>query len=194
MPRQPSLFDAPSALPEGFAYQPDLIDRDEEARLVEAMGALGFKPFEFRGYLGNRRIVSFGWRYDFNDRRLGRAEPLPDWLLPLRDKAAEFAGVRPEAFAHALLTEYAPGAGIGWHRDRPEFDVVAGVSLLSPCRFRLRRRTGKRFERLEFTAEPRSAYRLAGEARDHWEHSIPPLDSLRYSITFRSLRPEAVRR
>jgi len=188
---QPSLFDAPPEPADGFAYEAGFIAADEERALVAQLEALAFKPFEFRGYLGNRRTVSFGWRYDFNERSLAEAAALPTWLGPLRRRAEGFAGLAEGAFVHALLTEYAPGAGIGWHRDRPEFETVVGVSLLAPCRFRLRRRAGKGFERREFTAEPRSAYRLAGDVREAWEHSIPPLDALRYSITFRSLRETA---
>lgn len=186
---QPSLFDTPPPdLPEGLVYRPDFIDRDEEARLVARLEALPFTAFQFHGFEGKRRVVSFGWRYDFNEGGLQRAAPIPDWLRPLAARAAAFAGVAPDAFAHALLTEYSPGAGIGWHRDRPQFEDVIGVSFLSPCRFRFRLRERDRWRRAAFTAEPRSAYLLRGPARREWEHSIPPLETLRYSITFRTFR------
>jgi alkylated DNA repair dioxygenase AlkB len=133
-------------------------------------------------------VVSFGWRYDFNTSRLQPADPMPDPLLALRDKVAAFAERPAGEFAHALVTEYAPGAPIGWHRDRPEFGIVVGVSLLSPCVFRLRRRAGRGWERAAFTALPRSAYLLSGPARSEWEHSVPPVGALRYSVTFRTLR------
>lgn len=191
MASQPDLFGTPlPARPEGFAYAADAVTLVEEAALVAEIERLPFRRFQFHGHEGNRRTVSFGRRYDFGDRRLHEAGEIPAWLTPLRDRAAAFAGVSPDAFAHALVTEYAPGAGIGWHRDRPEFGVVAGVSLLTACPFRFRRRTGESWERMTVRAEPRSIYRLDGPARTEWEHSIPPLEALRYSVTFRTLRRE----
>ena len=187
--RQLALFEAAPLLPEGLRYRPDLLSPEEEQDLVHRFAELPFKPFEFRGYFGKRRVVFYGWRYDFNGRGLGEAEDIPPFLLPLRDRAAAFLGTEAEALPHVLVTEYAPGAAIGWHRDRPEFGDVVGVSLLSPCTFRLRRRRGAAWERASFTAEPRSAYALQGPARSEWEHSIPAVDSLRYSVTFRTLRP-----
>ena len=189
-PCQPSLFEAPAPtpdLPEGMTYAPELLSPDDERRLVAEIEGLPFKPFEFRGYLGNRRVVSFGWRYRFDGSGLGRADEIPGFLVELRDSAAAFGGIDPEDLQHALVTEYAPGAAIGWHRDRPEFGRVVGVSLVSPCRFRLRRRTASGFERKAFTAEPRSAYLLSGPARREWEHSIPAVEALRYSVTFREV-------
>jgi alkylated DNA repair dioxygenase AlkB len=186
---QPSLFDAPPELPEGFRYQPELIARAEEQALVQAFETLAFKAFEFHGFLGKRRVVSFGWRYDFNGGGLGRTEPMPDFLRPLRGKAAQFAGVPEAALEHVMVSQYPPGAGIGWHRDRPDFDKVIGVSLAAPGLFRLRRRRPDGFDRASLTVEPRSAYLIDGPARREWEHSIPPVEALRYSVTFRTLRP-----
>jgi alkylated DNA repair dioxygenase AlkB len=189
---QPELFDAAaSGLPEGFVYRPDFVSREEEAQIVSRLQALPFAPFQFHGFEGKRRIVSFGWRYDFNEGGLKRAEPFPDWLGPLAERAAAFAGLAPEALAQAIVTEYAPGAGIGWHRDRPQFEDVAGISFLTPCRFRFRLRTAGGWRRVGLVVEPRSAYLLRGPARRSWEHSIPPQQSLRYSITLRSFRPDA---
>jgi alkylated DNA repair dioxygenase AlkB len=185
---QLGLFDAPPALPEGMRLQPQLITPVEERELLALIEALPFEPFQFRGFEGRRRVVSFGWRYDFAQARLGPAEPMPGWLLPLQDRAADFLGMRPEALEHALITEYGPGAAIGWHRDRPEFGEVVGVSLGAPCTFRLRRRAGAGWERRSFTAEPRSAYTLQGPARTEWEHSIPAVEAPRWSVTFRALR------
>jgi alkylated DNA repair dioxygenase AlkB len=179
---------APLHLPEGFSYQAGLIAPAEEIRLVEGFADLPFKEFEFRGYLGKRRVVFYGWRYDFNNYRLARAEAIPEFLLPLRESAARFAGLEPQALEQVLVTEYAPGAGIGWHKDRQVFGDVVGVSLLSPCVFRFRRKAGDKWQRASFVAEPRSVYALKGPARDEWEHSIPAVDSLRYSVTFRTMR------
>jgi len=188
---QLKLFDAPPVLPEGMRYQADLIRPDEERSLVAFVETLPFKPFEFAGgFLGNRRIVSFGWRYDYQAQQLAESKPIPSELLPLQRKAARLAGCDPESFQQALVTEYAPGAGIGWHKDKPMFGDVVGVSILAACRFRLRRRQGMTWERASFVAEPRSAYLLSGPSRTLWEHSIPPLDRLRYSVTFRNFASE----
>jgi alkylated DNA repair dioxygenase AlkB len=186
---QTDLFQASPALPEGFRYRPDFLTADEEHDLVEQFAALPFKEFEFRGYRGNRRILSFGWQYDFNRMELQRTEDMPAFLLPLRERAACFAGPEPSDFQHVLLTEYSPGAGIGWHKDMPVFAEVVGISLGSPCVFRFRRKAGSKWERTSVIAEPRSAYLLQGLSRTEWEHSIPAVDSLRYSITFRNLKP-----
>ena len=187
---QLSLIDEPSAaLPEGLEYRSELVMPAEETELIERFQTLAFKPFEFHGYFGNRRVVSFGWHYDFADRQVRRAEDLPDFLLPLRDRAAAFAGIDPAALAHALVTEYRPGAGIGWHRDRPVFDDVIGISLAGSCRFRLRRKQGTAWQRAALNLQPRSAYLLRGPVRRDWEHSIPPVEHLRYSVTFRSKTP-----
>ena len=187
---QPQLtpFDADPALPEGFAYRPDLVTPAAEAALVGRVRSLPFREFEFHGHTGKRRVVSFGWHYDFAARLLRRADDMPPFLLALREDAARFAGVAPEALPHALVTEYGAGAGIGWHRDKAVFGDVLGVSLLAPCVFRLRRAAGEGWERASLTVEPRSAYLLRGAARTEWEHSVPPVDALRYSVTFRTLR------
>ena len=181
---------APTAdLPPGFLYRPDLITADEEAKLVAQFAGLEFREFEFHGFLGKRRVVSFGFHYDFGQAQLRRVAPIPDFLLPLRGQAAVFAGLEPVQLEHALVTEYMPGAAIGWHRDRRQFGDVIGLSFGAPCRFRLRRRSGDGWERKSLILEPRSAYLLRGEVRRHWEHSIPAAEALRYSVTFRSLAP-----
>lgn len=174
---QPSLFDLPPAprrpMPQGFAYQPDLIDAAEEQDLVRRFEGLDFKPYEHLGYLGNRRVASFGWRRDDSGRMVETSEPIPDFLRPLLGKVAAFTGLPRESFRHALVTEYAPGAGIGWHRDRPPAVAIAGVSLVSPCSFRLRRKAGETWDRATIEAQPRSAYLMSGPARSDWQHSIP---------------------
>ncbi len=176
-------------MPEGFAYRPALISEEEESALIGEIAALDFQPFEFRGYLGSRRVVSFGWRYDFSDSKLKRADEFPAYLLPVRERAALFAGISPNAIQHALVTEYAPGAPIGWHRDRSIFGDVIGVSLNSACLFRMRLKKGKgSWERASTVLEPRSIYLMRGPSRTDWEHSIPPAERLRYSITFRTLK------
>jgi alkylated DNA repair dioxygenase AlkB len=188
--KQLGFFGAGAGMPEGFKYQPDVLSPDEEQRLLAEVRELPFKEFEFQGYVGKRRVVSFGWQYDFNQRVLRKADDIPSFLLTLREIAGSFSGVAPERLQQVLVTEYAAGAGIGWHRDKVVFGEVVGISLLSSCRFRLRRKVGTTWERVALTAERRSGYLLSGPSRTEWEHSIPEVDTLRYSITFRNFRDD----
>ncbi len=181
----PDLFDMPS--PAGLSYEDDLISAEQERALIAGINSTGLEPFRFRGWTGKRLTCSFGWRYDFDDARFAPAHPMPDWLLPVRRKAAAFAGLAVEDLAQALLIRYDPGAGIGWHKDRPVFDHVVGISLGAHANMRFRRRESHGFDRLTLPLAPRSIYHLAGPARYDWEHSIPEMDQARWSITFRTL-------
>ena len=183
---QQDLFQ-PLGLPQGFAYVEELLSAAEEARLISELQPLPFREFEFRGFLGRRRVVSFGWRYDFSGGGLHEAGNIPRFLLPLRGMVAGFASLAAADLQHVLITEYPAGATIGWHKDRPAFGDVMGVSLASACTFRFRRREGSGWQRASLVLQPRSAYLLRGPARSEWEHSIPAVDALRYSITFRTL-------
>jgi hypothetical protein len=186
------------AFPDGFAYRPAFITPADEAALIGAIGSLTFADFAMRGVVARRRVAFFGETYD-----RAAAGPVPDFLLPLRAAVAEWAHVAPAAFAMALINEYRPGAPIGWHRDAPQYDMVAGVSLLSPARMRFRpyvnqRRPqstapSRRAATHEVTLEPRSAYLMTGSARSNYEHHVPPVTALRYSVTFRTLRSPANR-
>ena len=187
---QADLFAAPS-LPDGFRYHVDVLSPEEEEGLARELGALPFKPFDFHGYLANRQVVSFGYRYDYGSRSVVEAAPFPSFLDPLRRKVAEIFDRPADAFRQVLINEYRPSAGIGWHRDKAQFDEVVGVSLLAPCSLRFRRKSGETWDRASLTVEPRSAYFLSGPARMVWEHSIPALDRLRYSITLRTLVAKA---
>lgn len=171
----------------GLDYRPDFVTADEARQLIERVCAEELSPFRFHGWIGKRLTRTFGWRYDFDDASFAPAEPIPGWLEPLRVRAAAFAGVPPDAFVHALLVRYDPGAGIGWHCDRPVFERVVGVSLGTTAALRFRRRRDSGFDRVSLDVEPRSAYLLTGPARHDWEHSIAPGDTLRFSITFRTL-------
>lgn len=171
----------------GLDYRPGFISEAEERNLIEHLSGEDLSPFRFHGWTGRRLTRTYGWRYDFDDASFAPAEPIPEWLEPLRTKAASFAGIGPGEFAHVLLVRYDPGAGIGWHRDRPQFETVVGVSLGSPAMLRFRRRKPGDFDRASVEVMPRSAYLLSDEARHEWEHSIAPGDTLRFSITFRTL-------
>ncbi len=191
---QPSLFptSVDPALPPGLLYCPDVLTRDDEGRLLARIADLPFKEFQFHGFEGKRRVVSFGWRYDFSEHKALPAEPIPDFLLELHRKVQAASGFALPDLAQVLVTEYAPGAPIGWHKDRPFFDDVMGLSLASTCNFRLRTLLDDgKWQRVSLRLEPRSAYLLQGAARREWEHSIPPVESLRYSVTFRNLRSRA---
>ncbi len=186
---QGDLFAHPD--PAGFRYQPELIDANEEGELAARLADLPFAPFDFHGYLANRRVVGFGLRYDYGSREVVEAPSIPAWLTGLRDKVGAFAGRDGEAFVQVLINEYRPGAGIGWHRDKPHFDEVVAASLLAPCPLRFRRKAGEVWDRWTTVVEPRSAYLLTGPVRREWEHSVPPVAQHRYSITFRTLtQPE----
>lgn len=173
---------------EGLSYQNELISAEEESRLLEWVKDLPFEPFQFHGYTGKRRIVSYGRQYDFAGRTLKKAPALPAMLSEARDRAATLCGLQPDEFVHALITEYAPGAGIGWHRDKAAFGTVVGLSLGAGCILRFRRKREDKWQRYNQPLNPRSGYALQGPARTMWEHSIAAHERLRYSITFRSLR------
>lgn len=186
----PGLFEP--VVPSGFQYRDDFITDSEELSLLDAIAEVEFSEFEMRGVVARRRVAFFGQSYD-----RAAAGPMPEFLLPLGARLAQWAGVAPEAFTMALLNEYRPGTPIGWHRDAPQYDIVAGVSLLSACRMRFRpyhspaspapapsRRTATH----EIGLARRSAYLMTQASRSMYEHHIPPVAELRYSITFRTLR------
>jgi alkylated DNA repair dioxygenase AlkB len=185
---QLSLLEPLPSLPEGFEYRAVLVSPGEEAELLGYFCQLDFRQYEFHGYLGKRRVVSFGLHYDPNESTVRSTEGIPGFLLTLRRKAADFAGLAPSELQQALVTEYTPGAAIGWHRDQPVYREVIGVSFGSSCRFRFRRKQGGSWERVSLIVEPRSVYLLRGPARTGWQHSIPPAERLRFSVTFRSMR------
>lgn len=171
----------------GFAVVRDIVSPAEEARLIACIEAEELAPFRFQHWFGKRQTRSFGWSYDFETGAFGPAEAIPGWIEPLRLKAARAVGQPAGALEQVLLTRYDPGAAIGWHRDRPVFADVIGVSLGAPATMRFRKRDGRGFRRISMPLPPRGLYRLSGEARQCWEHSIAPLDRPRWSITFRTL-------
>lgn len=176
------------ALPEGFRYQPDFLSREEEQSLLGHIVPLPFREFEFQGFTGKRRIFSFGWRYDFNGGGLSRTEDMPDFLSAVRARAENFAEMAPGSLYQVLITEYTPGTAIGWHKDRSVFGDIVGISLLSSCTFRLRRKDGHRWQRRNLTAEPRSVYccadlpaRRGSTAFPVWTASAIPSPSAMFS-------------
>ncbi|RYY26107.1 MAG: alpha-ketoglutarate-dependent dioxygenase AlkB [Sphingomonadales bacterium] len=176
----------------GLATRGEMVTATEEADLVARIDGEGLSPFRFQGWLGKRLTRSFGSSYDFETGRFDPADPIPEWLRPLRTRAASFAGIAPEDLVQALLIRYDPGAGIGWHKDRPVYEHVIGISLGAPATMRFRRRGANGFERRSAFLEPRSIYHLSGEMRHEWEHSIVELEEVRWSVTFRSLSPKGV--
>ena len=174
-------------LPEGFVYAANFLSSDEENELIAAFDRLTFQPFEFHGYTAKREIIEYGFHYDFEGRSTSEAAPVPAYLLPARAKAGAFAEVPAEDLVEAIITRYPPGAPIGWHRDVPQFEIVIGISLASSCRMRLKplRENGNI---TSVILEPGSIYVMRGPARWNYQHSIPAVEQLRYSVTFRSLR------
>jgi alkylated DNA repair dioxygenase AlkB len=187
MLEQGEMFAAPPIVP-GLRLVPEAVTRGKERDLEERIDAAPLAPFQFGQWEGKRLTTHYGSGYDFTSHRLAQAPPLPDWLIALRDALAPQVDADPAAFEAALLIRYDPGAGIGWHRDRPQYDMVLGLSLSAACVLRLRRRMGAGFERRHVELPPRSLYLLAGEVRREWEHSIVPTAVTRRSITLRTLR------
>lgn len=186
MSEQFSLFADKPLAPEGLRYAAEFISPEVEKQLIAQIAVLPLQPFQFGQYEGKRRVASFGYRYDYTLRRLQQAEPIPPWLQSIIAEVEKFGGP-PTEIAQILCTEYDTGVGIGWHRDKPQFDRVFGLSLGSPCKFRFRRPAGSKWERFTLQAEPRSIYMMSGASRSVWEHSIPAVEAPRYSITFRTM-------
>lgn len=187
--KQTDLFPLP--VPEGFAYRDDFLSADEEQALLQIAQTLPLREAQYKEFTARRRTFSYGSSYDFATNESLAAPPIPDFLHPLRERIAAWAGVRAEAFEQALIAEYRPGTPLGWHRDVPEFELVAGISLLGACRMRFRPypwTPARRKESLALDLAPRSAYLLRGPARWGWQHSVPPVKQLRYSITLRTRR------
>ena len=182
---QTHLFSEPPLA--GLAQGEDFVTADQERALVAQIDRAELSPFRFHRWVGKRLTASFGWHYDFDKATLQPTDRIPDWLLPLRQRAASLADLPPDEFVQALVIRYDPGAGIGWHRDRPCFEHVVGISLGAPATMRFRRRRPGGFDRRSAALAPRSIYHLSGEARHEWEHSIAEMEVTRWSITFRSL-------
>jgi alkylated DNA repair dioxygenase AlkB len=187
MTKQTDLF-APTPIPvPGFGFWENAISPGIELELIGDIGGVELPHFPFQGWTSKRRTRSFGWLYDFNTSGFGPTDPIPDFLLPLRACVASFVAMEASALVQASIIKYEPGAGIGWHIDRPELDAVIGISLGAAATMRFRRRTDRGFDRASILLPPRSLYHLDGEVRHAWEHSIIPGTATRWSITFRGL-------
>jgi alkylated DNA repair dioxygenase AlkB len=185
------LFNIQPELPEGFHYYPDFITEDEETQLVTLIQQYPLKNMVFQGFEAKRKIMSFGYDYHFDTRNLTKGVPIPEEFNSIILKVAHQLNISEDSIQEILLTEYGIGHVINWHRDAPPFEKIAGISLLSDCTFKLRPYDKSKQNRASvnsFTVERGSLYMMEGEARQNWEHSISPLKSLRYSITFRTLQ------
>jgi alkylated DNA repair dioxygenase AlkB len=184
-------------MPEGFLYRDEFLTNAEEAKLVHIFHGLEFVAYDYHGYIARRRIVRYGVNYDINTREPSEtAQQVPEFLVGVRERAAEFAALPADELVQAMVSEYSVGTPIGWHRDAPQFGVIVGISLGSACRMRLKPQTpGKNLpgKVLSIRLEPRSIYVIRGVARSGWQHSIPAVDEMRYSITFRTLRSKTKR-
>jgi alkylated DNA repair dioxygenase AlkB len=189
---QLALFkDEAFAGPEGLRYAREFVPEEVERELIARVAELPLKPFQFGAFEGHRRVKSFGFRYDYTLQKLTESEPIPDWLKGTARSVEVFGNLPEGSIRQILCTEYEAGVGIGWHRDKIYFGEVFGLSLRSACKLRFRRRHGDKWQRFTLQAEPRSLYLMQGEARQDWEHSIPAVEQLRYSITFRTMADRA---
>ena len=189
-----SLFKLPANLPEGFFYRPNFISETEEQELIEEIRGLSLVSFKYYQFTGKRRTASFGWQYEFGRDEITRAPEMPAFLLPIRERAGNWFKLDGDSLGQASIVEYPVGAPIGWHRDIPQFGIIIGVSLGAACRMKLRKyqrvrsKASRRGDAVSIELEPRSVYLMSGPSRQLWQHSIPPVKELRYSIVMRTLR------
>lgn len=178
-----------AGLPEGLSYLPGFLSEEEERALVDELSRLDYREIHMHGVVARRTVLHYGWDYGYESWRLTPAPPVPRFLEPVRERCAAAAGLQPGALEELLISRYPPGASIGWHRDAPMFGpCVIGVSLLGPARMRFRRKVGDAFETVALELEPRSLYLMAGASRSQWQHTLSPVKTLRYSLSFRTLK------
>jgi len=192
--RDPSLFEVPAKVPDGFIYHQNFIPEVEEHELIREIQEIHLKPFKYYQFTGKRRTASFGWQYEFGKSEITTAPDMPVFLLPVRTRAGKLFGIDPNSLIQTSIIEYSTGSPIGWHRDIPHFGVAVGISLGAACRMRFRKyhrdrsKNSNRDEILSIELQPRSIYLMSGASREIWQHSIPPVKDLRYSIMLRTLR------
>ena len=190
---QLALFEQGAAGPSGLRYVSEFVSAQTERELIARITELLLQPFQFGAFDGHRQVKSFGFRYDYTLQKLTESDPIPDWLQGIAREVERFDQLPAGSIRQVLCTDYDVGVGIGWHRDKPHFDEVFGLSLASACKFRFRRRSGDKWERFTLNAAPRSLYQMQGAARHEWEHSIPAVQQRRYSITFRTMKRDGQR-
>lgn len=186
-----TLFDISPVLPSGFTYFPDFLTKDEEDSLYQQILKIDLHNMMFQGFEAKRKTASFGYDYSFDKRQLSKGKEIPKEFMSLLDRVGEKVEVKAEEFAELLVTEYPVGSVINWHRDAPPFDIIAGVSLLSDCVFKLRPHDKAKQNRssiISFPVQRRSLYLMEGPSRSEWQHSIAPVKQVRYSITLRTLK------
>jgi alkylated DNA repair dioxygenase AlkB len=186
-----TLFPARPIYPAGFTYIPAFLSENEEQQLLSEISNLELHVFKFQGFEAKRKVASFGYDYSFDKRALSKGKEIPAAFDVLIDKVANHLLINKEDFAELLVTEYPVGSVINWHRDAFPFDLIAGISLLSDCTFRLRPHDKTKQDRSAIISVPvksRSLYVMRGMARTEWQHSISPVKAVRYSITLRTLR------
>jgi DNA oxidative demethylase len=177
-----------SERPHGLSYVPELITAAEEGRLLARLVEESYDEVRMHGQVARRTVRHYGMSYDFEAATIAPGDPIPRWLSDVRRRCAELLGIADDRLAECLLTRYSHGATIGWHRDAPMFGDVVGVSVGSTCLLRFQRGQGDQRRVFEQVLEPRSGYVLTGPSRTAWQHSIPAVGDMRYSITFRTLR------
>ena len=194
-----NLFEVAAKVPDGFIYRQNFISEAEEQALIREIQSVQLASFQYYQFTGKRRLASFGWQYEFGKNEITRAPDIPAFLLPLRTRAGKLFDIDPNSFSQSSIIEYSSGSPIGWHRDIAHFGVVVGISLGAACRMRFRKyhrvraKNSKRDETLSIELQPRSIYLMSGASRELWQHSIPPVKALRYSIMMRTLRTQSSR-
>ena len=192
-----NLFEVAAKVPDGFIYRQNFISEAEEQALIREIQSVQLASFQYYQFTGKRRLASFGWQYEFGKNEITRAPDMPAFLLPLRTRAGKLFDIDPNSFSQSSIIEYSIGSPIGWHRDIAHFGVVVGISLGAACRMRFRKyhriraKNSKRDEILSIELQPRSIYLMSGASRELWQHSIPPVKDLRYSIMMRTLRAQS---
>lgn len=186
-----TLFAIESVYPPGFSYVENFINKEEENLLLDVITKIELHEFIFKGYTANRKVASFGYDYSFENGSLKKGKDIPSSFGFLIEKVAKHLSILPTAFAELLVIEYPEKCVMNWHRDAPPFGLIAGISLLADCTFRLRPHNKDKQTRssvLSIPVKRRSLYVMQDESRSEWQHSVSPVKQKRYSITLRTLK------